>query len=101
MTANFAALKLTGIISVFLGLMFGMMLSSRDFVKQPPFSSPHHPDPDLAFLALLAIYLILTQAIWLIRPERWGMNRNQLRTVWLLAFAIGAIGAPLVAKFAD
>lgn len=88
---NFAALQLAGIVSIFLGLAFGMMLSSRDFVKEPFLSSPRHPDPDLAFLALLAIYLLLTLAIWLIR----GKSRNQLRIVWLVAFAMGAIGAPI------
>lgn len=99
MSAHFAALKLTGIISIFLGLIFGMIMSSRNFLKEPPFSSPHTPDPDLAILAILGLYLLLTLAIWLIRPERWGLSRKQLRLVWLLAFAMGAIGAPIVANY--
>lgn len=93
-----AFLQLIGTVALFLGLLFGMMVNSCLF-DGIDHSARHSLFYYMPVLGVLAIYILLTGLILLIRSERWGASPVQIRVVWFLAFILSSIGAPLVIWF--
>ena len=81
-----------------LGAVFGFICHDA-ILAVPGTRGWRDAETPVVLASLLLVYVLLTAAIFRVRRDTFGLSRTQLRVIWLAAFPLGAVGAPLLLEW--